>query len=969
MYDAEEGIFREAGKAFSTITDRDYKLLNIWNYRLTEAEADQLNDVLGLPTYKSVSAGDSPYSAAYRAHVNGKNVNRYQVERAGEFSDGLAMTAKALGFDGVFDQTGMAFTAENGIRLGDEATPMQRFSLRSQLSDRLNERIGSTTTRRKQAGFVERLMDAISPTVITQLRQSLINKYESIEQLSRLRGEKMGGDQLLAENSAIAAALQSDRAAGVAASSFKDGIPVFDKGYTYVSDMDGKVKGLIPILEPLMSYNDPYIFQTFQYYAGTRRGRRLDAEGREKTFTKEDIAYGKELEAQFPEFATVFDEYQKYNQGLVKYMMDTGVISAQEAKTWTENWDYIPFYRQLDGEKTAGPKVFSSIAGVAKPKKLKGSEAPLDDFMETIVRNARAAIEAGMKNEAARRVIRDVVEFDLGEKLPSYQSGSDVVTVKENGMTVYYRVADPLLVESLKGLNLPQLPFMDFLSAPANLLRNFVTKDPGFILANLGRDSMQAWITSGTDMKLLIDSFKQFGKVLSNHSPEAYALAKAGLTGYDFAGDVKSSAREVEKELRKRSGTRTTGEKSLLPITAFWDMLEKGSHASDMATRAEVYKRTLERTGSEAEAFYQAMEVLNFSRKGNSALIRIVSAMIPFFNARVQGLDVLYRTGFGKTAMENKEKIQKAFIFRSMVLLGTSVMYWSMVSDDEDYKRLSKEERDNYWIIPALQVGDKPFRFPIPFELGVLFKVLPERTLEYAFGTDTGKDLRESLLRNAMSTLSFNPIPQVALPLVENATNHSFFTGEPIIGRGLEDLAAFRQYGAGTTELAKKLGKELDYSPQKIDNLIRGYTGTMGTYAMMLIDSALIQEGDPVKATKRMEQLPVIKRFFAGDMGTVSAYYDLKEEVNTVVKTVNDLQRTGNSEDLKIYLEENKKLYALKDYIGTLDKSMKQLNQAGKLINASKTMTADEKREAIDKIHDAQLKLTARIKILRKGYE
>jgi hypothetical protein len=220
-----------------------------------------------------------------------------------------------------------------------------------------------------------------------------------------------------------------------------------------------------------------------------------------------------------------------------------------------------------------------------------------------------------------------------------------------------------------------------------------------------------------------------------------------------------------------------------------------------------------------------------------------------------------------------------------------------------------------------------------------------------------------------MSTLSFNPIPQAVLPIVENSTNYSFFTGEPIIGRGVEDLAAFRQYGAGTTELAKKLGKELDYSPQKIDNLIRGYTGTMGTYAMMLIDSALIQEGDPVKATKRMEQLPVIKRFFAGDMGTVSAYYDLKEEVNTVVKTVNDLQRTGNSEDLKIYLEENKKLYALKNYIGTLDKSMKQLNQAGKMINASKTMTADEKREAIDKIHDAQLKLTARVRILRKDYE
>lgn len=862
------------------------------------------------------------------------------------------------------------YNYEGVTELPVDTTP--RFSLRSQLSDRLNERIGATTTKRKQAGFVERLMNAISPTAIVELRQAFIFGFDSIEKLSILRGEKFGDKELLADTSAIAAVLQSQRAAGVAASSFKDGIPVYDKGYTYVMDKDsnGKdIKGLIPILEPLMKYNDPYIFQTFQFYAGTRRGRRLDAEGREKTFTKEDIAAGKELETQFPEFATVFDDYQKYNAGLVKYMMDTGVISAEEAKIWTQNWDYIPFYRQINGDKTAGPKVFSPIAGVAKPKKLKGSEAPLDDFMETIVRNTRAAIEAGMKNEAARRVLRDVTDFGLGERLVGVHSGTDIVNIKEKGETVYYRVDDRLMVEALQGLNLPQLPFLSFLSAPADLLRNFVTKDPGFILANLGRDSMQAWITSGTNMTPLVDTFKQFGKGLLNHSPEAYALAKSGLTGYDFAGDVESSAKRVEKELRKRTGTRTKGEIALLPLSAFWGMLGDASTASDMATRAEVYKRTLERTGSEAEAFYQAMEVINFSRKGNSAIIRILSATIPFFNARVQGLDVLYRTGFGKAAMANKDKIQKAFIFRSMVLLGTSVMYWSMVSDDEDYKKLSEEERDNYWIIPGLRVGDKPFRFPIPFELGVLFKVIPERILEYSFGTDTGKDLRKALLRNAMSTLSFNPIPQAVLPIFENVTNYSFFTGEPVIGRGVEDLAPAYQFGAGTSVLARQMGEALKYSPQKIDNFIRGYTGTLGTYAMMMLDSALEQEGDPPRAAKRMEQLPVIKRFFASNTGTVSAYYDMKEEVDTVVTTVNMLQRTGNSEDLKTYLEENKKLYGLKSYVATLDKNMKQLNNATRLINRSKTMNSDEKREALDRINDAKIKLTERTKLLRKGYE
>jgi archaellum component FlaC len=82
-----------------------------------------------MPDYKRIHEGDSPYSAAYRAHVyRPSKVNRYKVERSGEFSDGLAMAANILGFDGVFDTSGIALTADNGIRLSSETRPMARFS-------------------------------------------------------------------------------------------------------------------------------------------------------------------------------------------------------------------------------------------------------------------------------------------------------------------------------------------------------------------------------------------------------------------------------------------------------------------------------------------------------------------------------------------------------------------------------------------------------------------------------------------------------------------------------------------------------------------------------------------------------------------------------------------------------------------------------------------------------------------------
>jgi hypothetical protein len=838
-----------------------------------------------------------------------------------------------------------------------------RFSLRDTIDPATAQSIDRTTTVRKDQGLGERMAEAVSPTSFQRFRQGMINKYESIERLSQDIAKQFGSNELLADTSAIAAALFSDRAAGVAASSFRNGVPVYNKGFTSVSDFGGQVKGLIPILEPLAKYGDPYVFQAFQFYAATQRGKRLTAEGREKLFTPTEIQQGSLLAQQYPEFKQVFDEYQKYNKGLVDFMKDTGVLSEEEAKVWTQNWDYIPFYRQMDGEEVAGPRVFSAIAGVAKPKKLKGGEAPLADFMETVVRNSRAAIEAGMKNVAMQRVVRDVMRLNQGEFVPApLAKGADIVTVKENGKTKHYRMDDPLLVQALHGLNLPQLPFLEILAKPAEVLRNLVTKDPGFMLANLMRDSLQAWVTTGTSIIPIADTFKQYGQALADASPEARALANGGLfAGYDFGGDVKSTAREVEAELRKRSGQRTAFETATLPLSKMWELLDKGSSVSDVATRAEVYKRTLAETGNEAEALYQAMEVLNFSRKGNSALIRILTAVVPFMNARIQGLDVLYRAGFGKMATATKERQQKAFVTRGLTLFALSSMYWMMASDTEEYKTAEPEVRDNNWIIGNV-------RIPIPFEIGTVFKVFPERIYEYFFGMDTGRDLKDSIVRNITSTLAFNPIPQAILPVVENVVNYSFFTGQPIVGKGMQDVAKPYQATPGTSLLAQQIADSTGQSPIMIDNLIRGYTGTIGTYAVMALDSIMRGEGDPTKATMKAEQMPVIKRFFASpeSTGSVTAYYELKNRVDEAVRTVNFLERTGGIQDLQEYMKDKgAKLLSIQPYIQTLDREITMLREFRRAVNLSQ-MEPDRKRQTLDSIRTAEVQMTSRIQYLKK---
>jgi hypothetical protein len=849
-----------------------------------------------------------------------------------------------------------------------------RYSLRQQAGQTLGQSylntVQRTTTPRVEKGFKDRISEAMSATPFAKFRQMFINKYERIEYFSKQLAKQFGDAVLLADQSAIAAALMSDRAAGVAAESFKSGIPVYAKGYTYVDNMGGKVKGLMEILMPLAQKQDPFVYQMYQDYAARRRGVRLDSEGKITPFTRQELSEIPNIEKAFPEFKQVFEDYQRYNEGLVRYMRDTGVIDAKAAQEWMRYGDYVPFYRQLEGESTVGPSIFSAISGVKAPKKLKGGDAPLGEFLETVVRNSRAAIEAGMRNVAANRVVTNFQRLNspstggrLVEKTSEQNKNRpDVVTVRENGKDAYYKVADPLLVQSLQALNIPQIPGLDILAKPAEFLREMVTRDPAFIGASVLRESLSAWITTGQKLTPVASGVNQFVKILANASPTVQALRRAGIgSGYEFKGDVQATAGVFGDQLKRMAGEMTAAQKAVMPLRAMWDSLDKASTAADLSTRAAVFERVMQETGNEAEAIYQAMEVINFSRKGSSPIIQIFAAIIPFLNARIQGLDLLYRAGFGELASATRVAQQKAFMLRSLALLGTTAMYYALVQDEEEWQRADQETRDNYWIIGNM-------KFPIPFELGVMFKVLPERIMAYTMGEDTGEQVRASIARQVLGTLSFNPIPQAVLPLIEASSNYSFFLQRDIVGMGKKDLAPEFQTSEGTSQIAIQLGQTLGISPMKIDYVIRGYTGAMGTYAISTMDSIIRSEDDATKATWRLDQIPVLKRFMISDLGagTVNEYYDLREKLDEVVRTSNQLERTGNIEALQDYLKENGQVLGMKDYIRSLDKDMKSLRESRMAINMSR-MEPDQKREALDSLRRAEISLTERIGLLRSN--
>jgi hypothetical protein len=841
-----------------------------------------------------------------------------------------------------------------------------RYSLPNLSKDTM-DRMKDVTPQRYEPGWKERVIGGLKPDY-TELRQRFLNRYETLANYDERNQAKIraaGGPELLADQRAEFAALQSDLSAGVAASAMgigdrQGGIPVYRNGLTTI---DTSVKGLVEALAPLAKYGDPEVYQRYQFWAGWKRGRRLLREGKEQLYTAADAKRAQEIENNHPEFVQVQKDLIAFNNGIVNYAVQTGVLSRERAQLYTQYADYIPFYRQLDLDKTIGPNPFSGISGVRGPKELKGGESPLGDFLENMVRNTQSMINAGMKNAAAQRATKVALEIKEVERLPGKADGLgfDVYTQLENGQLVYYRSSDSLFIEALKSLNMPDLPFMGLLSAPANVLRNLVTKDPGFMMANLLRDSLSSYVTSGQKITPIVGTMVNFGKALSGKNKNLQALFNAGIIGgYEFSQNIEQSGQSLSDDLNKKAGKDPI---LLRPFKSLWEGLEKGTTASDAATRMAVYERVMKETGNEAEAISRALEVMNFNRKGNSVLIRIATAALPFFNARLQGLDLFYRASTGQMNTQDAKEIQKRFWIRGMTMSALSVMYYLSVADDEEYEKQEEETKDNNWIFPSLGI-----RIPIPFEVGTLFKTMPERITAYLMGNDTGKELGQSTLRALANTFALNPIPQTFKPIIEAATNYNFFTMRPIVGQGMQEVEARFQVGPGTSKAAEYIGGILNLSPLKVDQVIKGYTGTIGGYVTDVVDSITSQFSDVPKASLRFEQLPVVKRFVSDPeaRGSVTQFYELQRSVDTVVRTMSLLEKTARPEEFAKYLQDNIGLLAVKDYVRDIEKSMKELREMRRTINSS-PMEPDEKRDILIDLGRMENNLTANIGQVKKA--
>ena len=264
--------------------------------------------------------------------------------------------------------------------------------------------------------------------------------------------------------------------------------------------------------------------------------------------------------------------------------------------------------------------------------------------------------------------------------------------------------------------------------------------------------------------------------------------------------------------------------------------------------------------------------------------------------------------------------------------MGMTVAYYALISDTEEYKEATREERDDNWIIP-LPFGLGRLLIPTPFEVGAIFKIFPERLIDEYIGNQVEKDLSASLYRTSATSLNLPFLNaafgmQLFKPLVEYHTNRNSFTNTEIVPYYQLQVEEELQFRPSTNALVKKMSQTLGLSPVRTEHLLRGYTGTLGGYVLDVADTTTrLITGEPVMPIN-LQKLPFIKRVWRGgdrsQAGLQQSFYELRNEVDTVVQSMNTLKEQERQDEYYAYKENMRGVLSVKSRVRGLERWMKK---------------------------------------------
>lgn len=818
-------------------------------------------------------------------------------------------------------------------RIKDEPVPKRGWSF-TKLYTELVDRFNPIRQAEKQAGGREAFTEGVGPYEVTRLTAGIFGK----------------GDQFL-----------------------RHGVFDFD---TYKTTGPSYEEALVPVKHDL---------DGFRAYMAARRAIELEGRGIESGFNVETAR--RVVEAGRDRFEEAFQARLKYRDGLVDYAVKAGLISEDAAAAMREaNKAYVPFYRFFEDETrpSTGTQPRSPV------KRIKGSEREILDPIASDIKDTFLFLSLAEKNATRQAFVNmgpdfakpmkarmrpiEITDEEVNRALEaqgldpnaegftafrpqSYAAQSDQIVVFEAGKRKIYEV-DPEVARAFNATDAGSASILaSMLRGAASWLRAGVTLSPDFIMRNPVRDAISAFVYAGSHpiktIKGAISLFKQ---------DEAFQNWMKG--GGANATMVSIDRAYIKHELFELGQETGFAGQAWNLVRSPLEALRLASEVLENVTRLGAVRDEL--LVAQTKAQIQALSLIaregtvDFARHGADPFFYQWTRATAFMNPAIQGVDLMFR------AMKENPQGTFAKAFAGITL--PSLYLWWANHDDPRWKDIPNWQRDLYWIVFT---KDHVFRIPKPFELGVLFGSMPERALDaYVDGKpDAFKDFAKTMT----NVFGFNVVPTVTLPAVEHMANYSWFTDRPLIPSSMEKILPEYQYHPYTTEATKAIGQIVGTfpgmhdssfaSPIVIDNYIRSWTGTLGTYAVQIADAALRKTGvlpDQIQPARTLADIPALRAFVvrypSASAQTIQDFYDRYDKSLKVSTTVSHLAAIGDVEAMaKEALRDPEMMVKL----DSIRQALGEAQRLVQLVSKNEAIDANEKRQLIDVTY-AQMILMAR---------
>jgi len=537
----------------------------------------------------------------------------------------------------------------------------------------------------------------------------------------------------------------------------------------------------------------------------------------------------------------------------------------------------------------------------------------------------------------------------------------DVVRVQRDGKNEYYRIHVPGLLRATGHMQ-PQGSMARGMRAARwfkQILTVGVTASPDFMMRNFIRDAAHSWAINKDNMFFLKDSLVGLKKA-AVADPIHRAMMAAGASfqgGYVHGTDPNATAEIMRRELVKAGWSQgkvtqflesiVDSPAKLLKVVGWgWQHYRDAGDRVENASRVATAEAGRKAGKPEAQWLFESKDLMDYSRRGNFAALIFLTDVMPFLNARIQGLDKLGRAW----------NTDKGIVTKKVAMIAAFSVFLAMLNDDDDdYQELPDWEKDAYWhVFPPGQDGKKTHvRIPKPFEIGFIAGTMPERMYRaWVSKSQPNEKVIWALQHGIRETLNINLYPQIILPVAELKANRHFYFDQPIESLADKNVIPKERYNQYTSETAvwfadNRVAEWLELSPKQLQHLWNGYTGTMGAYLLSAADRMVTGPlgGFPKPEEMQIEDMALIKSLYKGQRKRTTQWqvdvYDRLREVNELYGTLKKYQK--DPEKFSKFKAENLQKLKYRRTLVRAQKNFSTLRKRRELILKDDTLTPAQK--------------------------